>query len=1185
MDFIRFCIQNPVKVTVCVLLSMLFGTVSLLGTPVQLTPDVSEPEITVTTLWPGASAQEVEREITDEQEEQLKSVEGLREFKSESRDGASTITLRFPVGTNLSDARARINDKLNLVARYPIDAREPTISEGAANTEFVCWIILKPLPPTVQELESFVQIHPELREKLTKYLDGSLPVDLGRIAGMAETIPAFEDLLRGRPDPTRMRKFTEDFIEARFERVPGVAASNVLGGQEEEFRVVVDPAKLAAHHLTVSDLQRALREQNANISAGDIWEGKQRNIVRTLGQFDTADKVADTIVSIRDNSPVRVRDIGSVGIDYKKPDGVVRQKGINGLAINCQQAPNTNVLEIMGPPRRELDLDHDGTITQFELSESRRIHGDNLRIAIEELNTGVLAQKGLELEQVYDQTEYIHSAVDMVEENIYAGSALALLVLWVFLRNFRTVAIIGISIPISVIASFIFIKALGRSINVISLAGMAFAVGMAVDNAIVVLENIFRRYELGESPEEASIKGTAEVWGAVFANTCTTLAVLIPIILIEGQAGQLFRDISIAITYANVLSMAVSFTVVPVAACKILKPHPVLADGTKAIGSASPFGTEEEKPGLITSMVNGFVRWLKLMMTIRGSVGVRLVAVVLMVAGSYWGSQLMMPRMEYLPEGNRNLVFAILLPPSGYNIDQMIKVGRRVEADMAKYWETEPGSPEEAALDGPRMKNFFFVARGGRLFMGAAAEDPLSAGGMVPVMQKAASQIPGTFAIVAQSSLFQGGLSGGRSIDVDITGPDMARLNQLGSMVFMQAMGIGPYEGQGVFPPVAMSAEGKPIPTGHQVTPRSNLESTNPELHVLPNWENAADLGVSVEELGYAVNALVDGAYAGDYWHDGRKIDLVIYGADEFTRRSQDLENLPVSTRTGKVVNIGGLATIKATGGPEVVNHIERQRSVTIQIKPNSTMALDEAISLADEKIRMPLLNSPLTEGGLYQIRFAGTADKLQDTQRAMSGSLVMAGLITYLLMCGLFESYFYPLIIMTSVALGMVGGFAGLALLNIWFPQPMDTLTMLGFVILIGVVVNNAILIVHQALQNMKGGMDHQTAILDSTRTRLRPIFMSTITTVLGMLPLVVPMPSWAGGQLVFIPGAGSELYRGLGSVVLGGLIVSTVFTLVLIPLGFSLALDAKTLLDRLLNRSQSLGTSAETPPPTPPR
>ena len=1157
MDFIRFCTENPVKVTVCVLMAVLFGAVSLVGTPVQLTPDVSEPEITVTTLWPGASAQEVEREITDEQEEQLKSVEGLREFKSESRDSVSTITLRFPVGTYLADARARINDKLNLVAKYPVDAREPTISEGSANTEFICWIILKPLPPSVQELESFVQVHPELREPLAKFLDGSRPIDLGRLASLAEKHPAVEDLLRGRADPTRMRKFTEDFIEARFERVPGVAASNVMGGQEEEFRVVVDPAKLAAHHMTVADLQRSLREQNTNVSAGDIWEGKQRNIVRTLGQFDTAEKVADAIIAIRDNSPVRVRDIGSVGIDYKKPDGIVRQKGVEGLAINCQQAPTTNVLETMGPPREQLDLNRDGKITEFELSESRRIHGDSLRIAIEELNSGVLAQKGLTLEQVYDQTEYIHSAVDMVEGNIYVGSALAIVVLMIFLRSPRSVIIIGVSIPISVIASFIFIQGFGRSINVISLAGMAFAVGMVVDNAIVVLENIFRRYELGESPQEASIRGTAEVWGAVLASTATTLAVFVPVIFIQGQAGQLFRDISIAISCAIGLSMLVSLTVVPVAARAMLKPHPPRPIGPS--DEALVAGVEERHFGFVTLLVDGFIGALRMMMTVPGSAFLRLAVVLAVVAVSIGGSWLLMPKMEYLPEGNRNLVFAILLPPSGYNVDQMIKVGRRVEADLAKYWETEPGTPEDAALDGPRMQNFFFVARGGLLFMGASAVAPLAAAEMVPVMQRAAGRIPGVIPIVKQSSLFQGGLSGGRSIDVEITGPSLDRLNQLGAMVFMQSIGMGPFDGKAIFP----------LDQGNQVRPLSNLESTNPELQILPKWEQAASLGISTEELGYAVNALVDGAYAGDYWHNGRKIDLVIYGADEFSRRTQDLENLPVSTHSGKVVNIGSLATVKSTGGPEVVNHIERQRSVTIQISPKPSMPLDEAISLADANIRQPLLGSPLTEGGLYQIRFAGTADKLQDTQRAMQGSLLMAGLITYLLMCGLFESYFYPLIIMTSVALGMVGGFGGLAVLNLYIPQSLDTLTMLGFVILIGTVVNNAILIVHQALQNMRDGMDHQRAILDSTRTRLRPIFMSTITTVLGMLPLVVPNPSWVNGHLVFVPGAGSELYRGLGSVVLGGLIVSTFFTLLLIPLSFSLALDAKIYLTRLWGRS----------------
>lgn len=1144
MDPIKFSCENPVKVSVGVLLAILFGALSLWGTPVQLTPDVSEPEITVTTMWPGASAQEVEKEIVDEQEEQLKSVEGLLEFKSESRDSMGTITLKFPVGSDLGEARAKVSDKLNQVAEYPEDAREPTITEGAQGNDFIAWVIMKPLPPTPEELHSFCNVHPELQQPLARFLEGRAEPDLGILYKLAPQYPALQDLLAGRANPGVMRKFAEDFIEARLERVPGVSNANVLGGREEEFRVVVDPARLAAHQLTIGDLRRALRGQNKNTSAGDIWEGKHREVVRTIGQYHTPEQVGETIVAIRDNSPVRISDVATVGIDYKKPDGTVRQKGVDGLAINCQQSPGTNVLEIMGPPKAELDLNHDGTITEIELADAKKIHGDCIRIAIEELKLGVLAQRGLTLEQVYDQTDYIYSATELVTGNIYVGGALAVAVLLIFLGSPRSVLIIGLSIPISIIASFMFIRGFGRSINVISLAGMAFAVGMVVDNAIVVLENIFRRYQLGETPQVAAEKGAQEVWGAVLASTLTTLAVFVPVVFVQGQAGQLFRDISIAISCAVGLSLIVSVTVIPTAAQRILKTQ---------TGPAPQPVPEPRKTrrSLWSFPVEVFASAIRVMISMPGSFLVKAVVCAGFVIASYYGTIWLMPPTEYLPEGNRNLVFAILLPPPGYNVDHMIDIGKGVEAQLAPYWEAEPGSPEEAALDGPRMKYFFFVARGGNLFMGCAAEDPLKAGELVPVLQKAAGGIPGMFAVVTQASLFQGGLSGGRAVDIEVTGPDIDQLNKIGSDVFMRTMGIGPYQGQAVFPPQ----------DGHQSRPLQNLESTSPELHILPRWEQAADLGISADDLGYTINALVDGAYAGDYWNQGKKIDLVIYGADQFASREQDLSDLPLSTSSGKLVNVSAVAEVKPTGGPERLNHIERQRSVTVQVKPAPGMPLETAIQKVDAEIRRPVLESALCAGGQYQIRLAGTSDKLVDTRRAMMGNLLLAALITYLLMAALFESYFYPLVIMTSVLLGLVGGFAGLAILNMFIPQTLDMLTMLGFVILIGTVVNNAILVVHQALMNMsESGMSEHDAIVDSVRTRIRPIMMTTTTTVLGMLPLVVPLPSFSQGHLIWAPGAGSELYRGLGSVVLGGLIVSTVFTLILIPAGFSLALDVES-------------------------
>lgn len=1152
MPIIEFFCHNPVKVAVGVLLAVMFGFIALTQTPVQLTPDTAEPEIAVDTLWPGASALEVEREITDEQEDQLKSVEGMLEMKSTSQDSAASVTLKFPVGTNLADARLRVNDKLNQVPQYPVDAREPTVSEGAMNVEYIAWIMLQPIPPSLGELQGFAAEHPALRAPLAKFIDHDRPVTMAELVKLAREFPELKELIDGLPEPTLNRKFAEDTIEARFERVPGVSNSNTLGGREEEFRVVVDPLKLAANQLTIADLRRALQAQNQNTSAGDIQEGKHRNIIRTVGQFDTAEKVAETIVAIRGNAPVRVRDLADVGVDYKKADGIVRQKGVSTLAINCQQSPGTNVLQIMGPPRAELDLNGDGTITELELSECKLRHGDSIRIAIEELNMGVLRQRGLRLEQVYDQTEYIHAAVDMVEGNIYVGGTLAILVLLLFLRSPRTVLIIGLSIPVSVIASFLFIRGFGRSINVISLAGMAFAVGMVVDNSIVVLENIYRRYqELGESPAVAAVRGATEVWGAVVASTLTTLAVFIPVIFVEGQAGQLFRDIAIAISTAVGLSLIVSITVIPTAAMRILKPN------------SGGFGDSAPK-GIWAWLVNRYSDGLEALLNLRGGFVLRAAIVVLFIGGSLLGAWLLLPKTEYLPEGNRNLVFAILLPPPGYNLEQLINVGERVETTVSPYWEAEPGSPEEAALAGPRIEQFFFVARGGRLFMGARASNPLRAGELVPVLQKAASSIPGMFAIVTQSSLFQSGLSGGRAIDIEITGPDIKRLNQIGQQIFFACMSEFP------------------ATEGHQTTPRSNLESTNPEFHVIPKPVQAADLQVTAADLGYTVNALVDGAYAGDYWHNGRKIDLVIYGADDFARRTQDIARLPIATPAGTVVNLGDVADVNPTGGPEVVNHSERLRAFTVQLKPSPLMPLETAINIVDTKIRRPILESPLAEGGLYNIRLSGSSDKLDEARRSLQGTLIIAAIITYLLMAGLFESWFYPTIIMTSVALGLVGGFGGLWLLNIFIPQNLDVVTMLGFVILIGTVVNNAILIVHQSLNYMREeGMTSTRAIVTSVRTRVRPIMMTTMTTVLGMLPLVVPNPSFGSGGIAWVPGAGSELYRGLGSVILGGLIVSTVFTLVLIPVAFHAALELQAFLKAMARSLRRPAKISESPLP----
>jgi HAE1 family hydrophobic/amphiphilic exporter-1 len=544
----------------------------------------------------------------------------------------------------------------------------------------------------------------------------------------------------------------------------------------------------------------------------------------------------------------------------------------------------------------------------------------------------------------------------------------------------------------------------------------------------------------------------------------------------------------------------------------------------------------------------GFNRWLQ------GGVLRSLAVVVSMVVGALLLLFALTPKAEYLPSGNRNLVFGILLPPPGYNLDKLMEMGEQVEESLRPYWDVEPDSPEAEKLMYPVIGDFFFVARGRQVFMGLRAEDPTRAGELVKLVQEVTSGLPGTFAVAKQSSLFEQGLTAGRTVEMEITGPDLNRLAVLGGQILFQVKGNPAAGVPGVIP----EAQVRPVPS---------LEvASNPELHVEPKLIQAAQMGVSSTELGYAVNALVDGAYAGDYFLEGDKIDLSIKGQTQYAGSSQEIRALPIATPIGQLIPLEAVAHIRMVGGPEQINHRERVRAITIEVSPPAELPLEDAMQQLQTQIVQPLYASGQLDGG-YRITLAGTADKLSTMRATFVGEwtgwnfpsfisvgtsqFVLVLLITYLLMAALFESWLYPFVIILSVPWGLVGGLVGLALLNLIYFQALDVLTMLGFVILIGTVVNNPILIVHQSLNHIReDGMTPRDAVLESVRTRIRPILMTTITTVLGLLPLVL------------FPGAGSELYRGLGAVVLGGLLVSTVFTLIFVPSLFTLTLRAKAAL-----------------------
>jgi len=1027
---INSSIKFPVTVIVGVLIACLGGFVALNRVPVQLTPEVARPQITVATSWFGASPVEVEKEIIEQQEEYLKSVEGVIEMTSSASDGSGEVALEFPVGTDITGATVKVTNKLNEVPSYPADADRPVVSSTSPFDRAIGWFIVKATDSSVY-------------------------------------VP-------------HMKTLVDELVKPRMERVEGVAAINVFGGLEEELHVTFDPEYLASAGITITELTSALRTENRDISAGDFGEGKRRYVVRTVSRFETLEAVAQTVITVREGVPIRVGDVAEVTLDFRKPTALVRHKGEPAIAFNAQRQVGANVLDVT-----------EGLLAQLDV-----------------INKEILEPRGMHVENVYRETVYIDSAIDLVMNNLYLGGFLAILALFIFLRSPSSILVIALSIPISVISTFLTMYLFGRTINVISLAGMAFAVGMVVDSSIVVLENIYRHVQMGKPRFQAAADGTKEVWGALLASTVTTVAVFLPIFFVEERAGQLFRDIAIAISSAIVISLIVSITVIPTLSARILKASSKLHGQD---GESSFLARLSRRIANLVDYINA--KSMRRLGTIVGIIAVSM--------GLSW---ILLPDSEYLPNGNQNLIFAFMLPPPGYNLDEMVETGQRIESQLAHLWEAEDTAAED--LPGGGIDNFFYVAFSGQAFMGMRARDEARARDLVPVANGVLRTIPGMIGFANQTSLFSRGLAGTRSVRIDITGPDIKRILELGIQVFGQVGEVLP------------GANSRPVPS---------LDLGNPEVRVFPDRVRAADVGLSATDIGQSVNALVDGARVSEYWHEGRELDLVIKGRDNWARHTQDIAQLPLATPSGGIITLGDVARVEQHQGPVQVNHVERQRVVSIETVLPSDIPLEEAISRIEDKIVAPM-RAQGQVGGLYDITYSGTADDLSRLKNELQIDFHVAVILTYLLMAALFQSFTYPLVILLTVPLATFGGVLGLRTVQFFDSmQQLDILTMLGFVILVGTVINNSILIVYYALQQMRDGVDPRTAVKESVRVRVRPIFMSTGTSTLGMLPLII------------MPGAGSELYRGLGSVVVGGLALSSVITLVLTPLVFAYAVELK--------------------------
>ncbi len=900
------------------------------------------------------------------------------------------------------------------------------------------------------------------------------------------------------PNDEHYRDLVDDVIVPRFRQVQGVGQFLISGGREREVEVIVNPKALADRNLTIGDVVNALRSNNRDIRGGPLVLGRREYRVRTVSRSTDVKQLEGFVLRRDESGTVYLRDVATAQIGRKIQDRALIRDNKPAVAVGIVRQPNANVPEISKGIRQAL----------VDLEERFDRQGE-----------------GITFDIPYDENDYINQSISFVQGNLMMGAVLAAFILLLFLGSLRTVAVIAITIPTTLITVFIVFAALGRSLNVISLASLAFAVGMVVDNAIVVLENVFTHMQMGKSPVKAAIEGTEEVGGAMLASTLTTVAVFAPIVLVKGEAGQLFFDIGIGLSASVLFSLFAALTLVPMLsglflnqaeAQRILQGmgnnqhNSINLPSHNNYSASSAFSAVQNLlQNLITKISQIFLFFQRkfenfLLATVNWSIGAgrkgrRLIVLAIPITLLFISIQLL-PPADYLPEGNRNLILWLAEPFPGTSIPEAIKLSQGARDFVSEQ---------------PEVMRSLYVHRNGLRAIAAFVKPEESTGNkldeIVDRFKKQSSNFPGyRFLIPRRVSIFR---DPGKEFEVNIVGQDLEQLNQLQEQVMEQLRGIEGVENV-----------------------RSNFVTGAPELQVIPNRVRLAEVGLSEAELGSIVEAALGGLRSSRFTDGKRELDVTVELQNTSVETPEQLRQLPLNIGSGRQVQLADVAEVVEATGPDAINHVDLERSITLTIRVAREAPLGALVDRTEQQILEPLREN-LPTG--FRAELAGSADVLSETLLQLGSSFVLSLIITYLLLVALYRSFSFPMLIMATVPLGISGALLSLILANS-IPGvlvPLDMITGLGFVILTGVVVNNAILLVDRSLQLQNEGKSYDDSLYLAVKDRLRPIFMSAGTSVLGMLPLAV------------IPGKGAELYQGLGIVLTGGLAFSTILTPTIVP------------------------------------
>ena len=1103
MSLAEFSTRRRVSVAMATLTLVLFGLIALRDLKVDLLPDLSYPTLTVRTEYTGAAPAEIESLVTEPVEEAVGVVKGLRKLRSVSRTGQSDVVLEFAWGSDMDKAGLEVRGKLEVLS-LPLEAEPPLLLRFNPSTEPVMRMVL-----TSQQADAEV--------------------------GGAELM--------------RLRRYAEEDLKKRLEPAPGVAAVKVSGGLEDEVQVLIDDRRLAQLRLPVERVIERLRQENVNLAGGRIEDGSQRYLVRTVNQFVDIEEMRALLVSTQDGASIRLGDIAEVSMGHKEREAVIRVDGREAVEIAIYKEGDANTVAV----------------------------AEGIDAAVARLRGELPA--GMRLSTVENQASFIRAALDEVRNEAILGGTLAVLLIFLFLRDAWSTFVIGLSLPVSIIATFFFMGQLGLSLNIMSLAGLALATGMVVDDSIVVLESIAKARERGLGVIEAAISGTREVGMAVTASTLTTVAVFLPLVFVEGVAGQLFKDQALTVSIAVMISLLVALTLIPML-CSLKARSPMsFHDGGQVDATPAwrrslafarallrwPLDANRPGPGLRRAI------WL-LGLPLR----LPLLALTALVALLAWLLPWLLFGLTWLV-GALAWLFSRSIGRALSALGGLMLKG--YDALTRHYQRVLPHALERSVwVLGAAALAFFgslwLATRLGADLIPQFAQDrfemtaKLAPGTQLRDTDALLRAIQARHAEDADIQALYGVSGSGTRLDANPTesGENIAKLTVvLGSgysrateeavtdrlRETMQAypavdVKFGRPELFSFSTPLEIELLGQDLPALEQagrrlsallaerpvfVDVKSTVEQGFPEIQIVFDQERAAALGLTNRQIADQVVRKVRGEVATRYSFRDRKIDVLVRARESDRASVADIRNLIVNPQSERPVNLSAVADVVETIGP---SEIHRSDQVRVAIVSASLRGIDLGAAVAE--VERLVAANPLGPG--VRMHIGGQGEELKASLDSLMFALGLAIFLVYLVMASQFESLLHPFVIMFSIPLAMVG-----AVLALWLSgEPVSVVVFIGLILLVGIVVKNAIMLIDKVNQLRMAGVPKRQALAEGGGSRLRPIAMTTTTTLLAFAPLA------------FLGGEGAEVKAPMALTVIGGLAVSTLLTLVVIPVLYDL-------------------------------